>query len=318
MRTEKSSSKSEINKYKLLARRVIAHHLGKPARRVEYKAAGLTNFVFAVKHAEGNFIVRIAPQPASIDKFRKEQWAQKAAAGAGVPVPEIFEVGLAEIGLPYIISAAAKGREAVHHENRFAVLGELGRYASIINSIRTRGFGETFDWSENKLSRNGSFQDYLENEFCYTQRLETLRKHKMLTRTQVSSIRKTFESAAGTIKTRPVLNHGDLRLKNVLVDNNGKIVAIIDWENSTSNIAPAWELSFALHDLGVDAKQYFIEGYGLSDRALNEASPLIKGFNILNYAPEVDGAAARKDRKMVDRIRQRFTGVLDLYTLNDG
>ncbi|WP_245433814.1 phosphotransferase [Methylocystis hirsuta] len=34
----------------------------------------------------------------------------------------------------------------------------------------------------------------------------------------------------------PVLNHGDMRLKNVVADASGAITAVIDWECCASNV----------------------------------------------------------------------------------
>ena len=115
-------------------------------------------------------------------------------------------------------------------------------------------------------------------------------------------------------KIRPSLNHGDLRLKNVLADESGKIVAIIDWEKATSNIAPQWELSIALHDLGIDGKQQFIEGYGIAPKKLADITPYVKAFNILNYTDEVGRVLAAKDKPAIARLKARFTGFLDLYS----
>ncbi len=41
------------------------------------------------------------------------------------------------------------------------------------------------------------------------------------------------------------------------------IVAIIECENCVSSITRYWDLSITLHDLSIDAKQKFPEGYGL-------------------------------------------------------
>ena len=50
----------------------------------------------------------------------------------------------------------------------------------------------------------------------------------------------------------------------MLLDEKGRSCTILDWENCTSNLAPYWELSIALHDLCIDEKEQFLEGYGLS------------------------------------------------------
>jgi len=69
MKTENSASAREVNKFRKLAKEVIKHHFGTTAKRIEHKSAGLTNFVFAFKHSEGDFIIRISPDPTRINSF---------------------------------------------------------------------------------------------------------------------------------------------------------------------------------------------------------------------------------------------------------
>lgn len=110
-----------------------------------------------------------------------------------------------------------------------------------------------------------------------------------------------------------MLNHGDIRLKNVIADKDGKINAVIDWEGCTSNIAQ-WELSLALHDLGIDGMQHFLEGYGLKDTKLREIMPLVKAFNVTNYASAIEEFAKAKDKARLEQYRTRLSGALDLYS----
>lgn len=313
MITKNQSPAREVNKFRKHARTLIKHHFGSAARRIEYKSSGLTNFVFDIKHSEGNFVLRISPDATRLNLFIKEQWAQSAVRKIGAPVPEILEVGADVIPFPYMISTTVEGVEATHHPKRLEILREMGRWSARINKIKTKGFGETFDWSENKLSRNSSFKQYLREEYDYPSRIRGLAGHKMLSRAQQSKLRKIFASAEGARPTA-YLNHGDMRLKNVIVDADGRINAIIDWESCTSNIAPHWELSLALHDLGIDGMQQFIEGYGIKDGKLKEIMPLVKAFNVTNYAGAVDDAVKSGNRKFVTQLRVRLTGLLDLYS----
>jgi len=314
MITKNPSPAREVNKFKEHARTLIKHYFGSAARRIEFKSSGLTNFVFDVKHRDGNFILRISPDAARLNLFIKEQWAQRAAREAGAPVPEILEVGAEVIPHPYMISTTVEGGEATHHPERLAILNEMGQWAARINKIKTKGFGETFDWSENQLSQNDTFKEYLEKEYGYSSKLQTLERHRMLTRVQVRGLKKIFAAAARS-DLKPALNHGDLRLKNVIVDADGKINAIIDWESCTSNIAPQWELSIALHDLGVDGMQHFLDGYGIKNAKLKEIMQLVKAFNVTNYAGAIEEAAKSKDKKRLDQYRIRFSGELDLYSI---
>jgi len=309
-----SGSKREIEKTKEMARLVIAHHFGnKKPRRIVHKTSGLSNFVFEVSHSEGSFIVRISPDQARINSFFKEQWAQNKAREVGVPVPEILEVGSDIIHQPFMISRVVEGSEATFHEKRFEIVKEMGCFAALINSVQTEGFGSTFDWSSNQLSHNKTWKDFLDNELCFEEKLKTLEKHKMLDAAQTKKIRKILIDAAKQ-KTNPTLNHGDIRLKNVMVDESGKITAFLDWENATSNLAPIWELSIALHDLSIDEKQLFLEGYGIKEKKLVELMPVIKAVNFVNYAPEIERLANEKDKDHLEKIRTRLSGALDFYS----
>lgn len=231
-----------------------------------------------------------------------------------MPTPRILEVGHELIQFPYMIADLVPGLEATHHPKRMEILEEMGRDAAAINSIRTKGFGQTFDWSANKLSFNVTFKEYLYNEFCFERKLETLVRHKMLTDKRSRAVARIFADAAKG-RIRPVLNHGDLRLKNVIVSEEGRIKAIIDWEGCTSNAAPAWELSLALHDLGIDGRTRFLKGYGLSEKKFRDALPLIRAFNLANYAAPIEELAAAKDKKMLAQYRLRLSGALDLFSL---
>lgn len=214
-----------------------------------------------------------------------------------------------------MISEETVGVEATRHFDRFKILRELGRYASMINAIPTNGFGESFDWSANKLSRRASFAEFLELEFQTDKRIEILERNRICDAEKVKELRRLVDEMAG-LKIRPRLNHSDLRLKNVFVNEAGKIVAILDWETAISNIAPHWELSIALHDLSIDEKQHFLIGYGVSERRFQQMSSYIKVFNLLNYTGAIDLAVRNGDKLALLNIKQRFSGVLDLYSVN--
>jgi hygromycin-B 4-O-kinase len=212
-----------------------------------------------------------------------------------------------------MISTRARGREATNHPEKSKIIREMGNLAAKINSVRTKGFGVTFDWSNNLLSKNDQWKGYIETEYMYEEKIEFLETKKLVTSPRSRLLRKVFSEAV-KLNPKPTLNHGDIRLKNVLVDRDGKITAIIDWEKVSSNLAPHWELSLALHDLGIDEMQWFIEGYDISPKKLVEAAPLIKAFNMLNYVSDVKEALRNKDKTSLERIRLRLAGVFDLYS----
>jgi hygromycin-B 4-O-kinase len=293
-------------------RRIVADHLGGKPKRIDRQSGGLTNLVFSIEHDKGAFIIRLNPDHAKLNPFLKEQWASARAREVGVPVPRILEVG--NDPLPFMILRKAEGESAAYHPERLQIVRELGRYAALINSIPTKGFGGTFDWSHNVLSHNPDWTEFLRSEVFLDDRLRLLKRLRLISAKQVKSLRATLDSACGKGR-KPALNHGDLRLKNVLVNHKGRISAILDWENCTSNLAPEWELSLALHDLSIDEKEEFVFGYGLSARSFSAMAPVIKALNVINYVHEVERLARNKDSTQLEFYRLRLGGLFDLYSL---
>ncbi|HEX6124183.1 MAG TPA: aminoglycoside phosphotransferase family protein [Pyrinomonadaceae bacterium] len=311
----KNASARQVDKFRGHARFILQHHFGTRPARITERGGGLSNFVFEAKHPEGDFIVRISPDKGRLNAFIKEHWCERTARKAGIPTAEILETGDSIIPFPYAIARRVRGSDAVNHPERGKIIHELGRLAAKINSIRTRGFGETFDWSNNELSRNTSLQDYLKGEYRYEDRIVTLERSRLCPPPTIKALKRVARELL-TLRAKPVLNHGDLRLKNVIVDEQGKIVAVIDWEKATSNIAPHWELSLALHDLGVDGAEQFVSGYRMTPKRLAEIAPYIKAFNLLNYTDEINRATEAKDKLALHRLRSRFAGNFDMYSFS--
>ena len=314
MKKTVKTSNGDVEKAKVMARQVIEHHFKAKPKRVTYQAEGLSNFVFWVQHDEGEFIVRIGQSPGKINAYIKEQWAVAKAREVGVPAPEILEVGNEVIPAPFMIARLMRGEVATQHPEKMAILHEMGRYAALINTIVTEGYGSIFDWSNNQLSRNASWRDFLFQELKLEARLGILKKYKMLTPKKLRLLAQLLEKGAGR-NHKPRLNHGDVRLKNVLVNKQGKITAILDWEHCMSNVAPYWDLSLALHDLSIDEKQELLAGYGITEESFTEIAPLIKALNIINYAPHIEQFGEVQNTAQLDKYRLRLSGTLDLYSL---
>ena len=296
------------------AAEVIQHYFGTRPKSVSQIHGGLANFVFDVKVRDKELVVRISNRPGRLQFFLKEQWAVRKVREFKVPVPEILEVGNEVDGRPYMVLEKIAGRSADQCTDRVATLRRLAEYGRIINSIPTTGFGHVFDWSKNKLSRNHSWVEFLESELGIEGRIALFRKEKVFGVKEFHTVLKTIE-ALKRLDFKPRLNHGDLRLKNVLLDDAGEIKAIIDWENCISGPAPEWELSIALHDLSIDEKEVFLESYGISLDEFKKRSAAMKVLNILNYSRALEKAVRARDRKRVEYIKARLNGFFDLFVL---
>jgi aminoglycoside phosphotransferase (APT) family kinase protein len=293
---------------------VLEHHFDKRPTRIKRLTGGLTNHVFEGRIGRDDFIVRISDDAAKLQTFIKEQWAVRQARRVRVPTAEILEVGNTVINKPYMISTKVEGIDATRWPHRLETARQMGGFAAKINSIHTKGFGAVFDWSRNTLSKNKSWKDFLDDELKIDDRVELLAARRLMRPPALKKLRHNIAELRQW-RGRPVLTHGDIRFKNVVLDETGKIRAFLDWENCTSNLAPHWELSIALHDLCIDEKEAFLQGYGIAPREYARCASAVKTLNILNYFGAIEDAIANKNRRRLEELRARLNGAFDLHSL---
>lgn len=250
-----------------------------------------------------------------------EETVRTIAAEAGIPTQNIVALG-EHSGWAFAVSVHLGGECATHHPERLSVLRELGRLAAISHTIATVGFGGEYGWpgSESSVTvanDNASWHGFLQDELNATERLERLRELAMLTEKQHLALLATLADVE-CWDAPPVLNHGDLRLKNVVVNHDGGILGLIDWETAVSSIGPHWDLSIALHDLAIDAKQALLGGYGMPEAEVRQGSPVWRLFNMLNYVPTVECLLEEGDTDALEQMRTRLSGALELYAGVEG
>ena len=293
-----------------LAVAIVERRLGSPPSACERATTGLSNQVFLVTHDAGGFVVRLGEEAKAVI-YAKEQWAMERARAVGVPTVEVVEVGVDPSGTAFMLAKRAPGRPATDHPRRAGILGDLGALAARLHAIRGEAFGGVFDPECRTLGTHPSWGAFVLAELELERRLAVLTEHDMLPERRLGRLREILLAGADQ---PPALNHGDLRLKNVLVDDDGRITALIDWETCTFSLAPQWDLSLALHDLSIDAKEAFLAGYGIDEDGLDAIAGLVKALNVLNYAPEIERLAAADEVAEIERHRARLGGALDLYS----
>ena len=214
------------------------------------------------------------------------------------------------MGCAYMVSRHEGGVTPCDHPRRVDVLEQLGALCARLHEVRTHGFGSVFDWSANQLSRRSGWGDFLDIDLAAEHRLAMLERHTMLTAQGLKDVRAALDEMRRWRKPS-VLHHGDLRLKNVLVDPKiCRIAALIDWENCMSAPGAYWDLSIALHDLGVDEQEALLGGYGLSPLRYGRMARHLRVLNALNYAPIVERAVQAKDRSRIAWLQLRLRGSL--------
>jgi len=291
---------------------VVKRHFDSRPGPLRPLAGGLTNAVFSVRVGRGAHVVRLHAEAAKVHDYLKEQWVMEQARAAGVPTPRVLEVGNDERGHAYMIVEQVPGLPGTQVADRLGLLQQLGRCAQRLHGVATRGFGRVFDWSNNRLSKHARWGRCLDEELQAPARLKTLQRLGGLDEAALKPLQAALDTMRGW-RRPPVLQHGDLRLKNVIADaDGGTIVALIDWEDCLSAPGPYWDLSIALHDLGPDEREAFLDGYGMSAVAFERAAPFVRALNLLNYAEALTAAAEAGDRARLAWMRARLRGAFDM------
>lgn len=278
-----------------LAARLAAGFWG--GRRVRVRrivGRGLVNQVFVVEGGGESVVVRLCDGPYAAEQHEKEAWCIAAARGVGVPGPSVFAVGTAEDGAAYMIEsfvAGVAGDELPGEALR--IWRKLGEYARAIHGIEVDGFGVNLPDFTSGDARGGwlRYVDY--NVESLNERDELLRLG-VLTRGQSPRVRAIFEGLRGR-EFRFGMNHGDLSLKNTIVDGAGG-VHLLDWGTAFADIVPHHDFVQLLKkqltkgepdDAGVGA---FLEGYGMGREEYEALLPelesvlLLRAFDLVRYA----------------------------------
>jgi hygromycin-B 4-O-kinase len=278
-------------------------------RSVRRRGGGLTNFVYQVDLPDLHLIVRINPNPERLAFFQRERRAMALARDGGLPVPLVLTVGAEPH--PFMVLEQVRGLVGTRVPNRLNTVKQMGELTARIHQIALRGFGPSALDPGHGAARH-SWGAYLEIDLRASERLDALEALLVLPKENAATLRRTLAHMSGW-RRNPVLHHGDMRLKNVIVDRTGSITGVLDWENCTSSVPALWDLSIAMHDLSIDEKQSFLQGYGMTPRELTKAVPYLRLLNAINYAPKIEHAAQHDEKSKVNWYRARIAGDLNLY-----
>ncbi len=289
---------SDLSKDMKLVSRVSLSFLNDANIRVlPISGKGSVNKVFIVEAPNTKLVVRIGDQNESLQEYRKEVWCIDKAAVRGVPVPPVLDVGVIEEHA-YMIQAYCSGDEGRDSKfPRSRIWHQLGRYARLIHSVEVAGFGLTLQDLTEGNSRE-SWLEYLNYNIESLNENDELIKLKVVTQSQSRVIRAIFED----LKRKAFsfgLNHGDLSLKNVIVDESGK-VTLLDWGSAEAGIVPHHEIIQMLkmnmleNDPDGAAIQSFLDGYGISQSEFEQTGStlesllLLRAFDKLRWAIDRD------------------------------
>jgi len=254
---------------------------------------GTVNKVFIVESVKAKFIVRMRKDDAALDEYKKEAWCIEKAAAQGIPVSDVLVVGMFE-NHAFMIQAYIAGDEARNSQlSPSYIWKQLGRYAKLIHSIEVAGFGlKMSDLTEGDSQK--LWLKYLDYNIESLNERDELIKLNVVTESQSKIIRTIFEN----LKERTFnfgLNHGDIMLRNVIVDRGGK-VNLLDWGSAEASIVPHHDIIQMLKENMLENApnekeiRAFLDGYGISRIEFEQILPelesllLLRAFDKLRWA----------------------------------
>jgi fructosamine-3-kinase len=210
--------------------------LGAPVVRVEHVPVGFGNENWRVTEARGRrYVLKVGPV-ASAAKWASAGRACELAASRGVPVPRQVHFAKREDRVVRVFEWI-EGRSAMDvaddRQRVVALFTSLGTAVAALHSLELDGFSSRLDGSALSFER---WVDYVEY------RLDQVRgrcfEHSAVDGPildRACAVITELAEEVGDV-VRPTLCHRDLYADNLLVDQHGALVAILDWD-----MAEAWD-----------------------------------------------------------------------------
>ena len=285
-----------------LASRITSSVLEEPLVEVTpVISKGCVNKVFIVDAVNRKVVVRMSDRDEALDEYSKEAWCIEHAAALGVLVPSVISVGRSE-GNAYIIQSYIAGADGIDSPApKLGIWRQLGKYARLIHSIGVHGFGLRLSDITQGDARK-SWLQYLESNIESLTENDPLIKLKVLTPLQSKLLREVFADLRGREFTFG-LNHGDISLKNIIVDKSGK-VHLIDWGSAEAAIVPHHDLIEMLmmnmmKGDPTDAEiRALLDGYGISPAEFKQMMPELESLLALRSVDYLRGAIASNDEDL--------------------
>jgi len=257
---------------------------------------GIVNQVFVAETDNSKVIVRMN-DTGTYSSFAKEKWCIEQARAVGIPSPEVLSIGIA-YETAYMIQSFVDGVNGLDStKSKSDIWRQLGFYVKLIHTIPAKGYGENLIdpihgmfQSPPHAGTDGSWLGYLNyniNSLTESDRFILL---GIINQTESKRIRKLFEGLKKE-KFRFALNHGDISLKNTIVNNEGQVV-LLDWGSAEVSVVPHGEIIELMKSqilgVGPNIEEFkaFLDGYGLKEKDIASMKPLLllRAFDKLRWA----------------------------------
>lgn len=224
-------------------------------------------------------------------KWRSSHVAYELATAAGLPVPELVHQGELDAHLvrifTWIDGQSAMTVEPDDPARSAHLLGSVGEAVRTLHSIKRDGFSSRLDGSSPSFA---SWKDYIDYRLSQIRRrceaTAAVDTHVLNHACDVA----TALAAEVNDSAKPVLCHRDLHPGNLIVDDDGALVGMIDWDAAESwDRAGDWfKLEYELLRAHPDGEALLAVAYLGDDEVpqqWNERRRLVHIIETLNILP---------------------------------
>ena len=247
-----------------LVSKALSSHVEQPERLT----VGFGDESWLVQSSSGQqFIAKFAPLSLE-EKRRSGARAATLAIDIGVPTPRPVYLGHAGERLLRVfewVDGLAARTVVKDRQKSHALFFDLGQAVARLHELDPGPFSSRLDGSSPTFAR---WADYIEHRLGQIgQRVE---QHGGLTLEEFTKVSAMASGLAREISAvaRPTLCHRDLHIDNLLVDDDGHLVAILDFDAAEVwDTAGEWfKLEWQLFPLARDGKHAFEDSYGVSQQ----------------------------------------------------
>lgn len=281
---------------------------------------GFVNQVCVVETESRKVVVRMN-DTGTYPSYLKEKWCIEQAAACGIPGPEVLSIGIVD-KTAFMIQAFVDGDNGLDSAVlKSDIWRQLGQYAKLIHLIEVKGYGENLIdpihgvfHSPSHAGSDGSWLGYVQYNINSLTACDRLIELGVMNQNQSQKVRKLFENLKKET-FRFGLIHGDLSLKNTIVNQSGQII-LLDWGNAEVRWVPHGEIIGLMQCQILEGNpnkeefSAFLYGYGngisVEDYAEMRHLLLLKAFDNLRWAidrnPDLIESYAAFAKKIVDMV----------------
>lgn len=249
------------------------------------------NHIFLAEAPGAKIVIRLT-NPTYFPALKRSTQAVAAALNARLPAPEILLTGISMVPFGYQVLEYVEGQSGDKYKgDKIAVWSEAGYLARQINQIATHGYDNDLflpAWQQ------PSWRDFIsqstDKQMKFYRRYRLPGSLKPIFNKQELKIMRGYLDSLPDISQRPCLVHLDYSLRNMILDDNGQIKAVIDWDSANSYPQPH-QVAFTTFWLSPEETEAFTRSYGIHyDQSLLTAFQI---HEVLNQLPLKEKSVAK-------------------------